>query len=82
MKWTTDWFLKADGYFHEHHKALKKQSQVYGNHDPVGDVSEEVLKKIYGPLMKRVPEVQEASDDLKQEENSEIDQKLKDNAAN
>lgn len=60
MKWTTDWFLKADGYFHEYRKVTQLQSEVYGNHDPIGDVSEEILKNIYGPLMKRVPEILES----------------------
>jgi hypothetical protein len=35
---------------------MKKQSQVYADHDPVGDTPEEILKEIYGPSMKRVPD--------------------------
>lgn len=56
MKWTTEWFQKADGYFIENRKVIQRMGEIYCNHDPVIQPPENILKEVYGPLMKRVPE--------------------------
>ena len=63
MKWTTEWFLKADVYFLEWRKVTQMMAEVYGNHDPIGEnVPEAILKEVYGPMMKRVPDCEVAAD--------------------